>query len=65
MAALDRLDELEEFTLGLQPRDIFPPQRLWRLPLNGLHDYALPATIAERLLDPIELAARSRRRRSS
>jgi predicted acylesterase/phospholipase RssA len=56
MAALDRLDELEEFTLGLQPADIFRPQRLWRLPLNGLHEYALPATIAERLLDPLELA---------
>jgi predicted acylesterase/phospholipase RssA len=56
MAALDRLDALEEFTLGLQPRDIFAPQRLWQLPLNGLHHYALPATIAARLLDPIELA---------
>ena len=57
MAALDRLDELEEFTLGLQPRDVFCPQRLWRLPLNGLHEYALPATIAERLLDPLDLAS--------
>src|SRR5215212_939973 len=47
MAALDRLDELEEFNLGLQPSDVFRPQRLWRLPLNGLHEYALPATIAE------------------
>ena len=56
MAALDRLDELEEFALGLQPRDIFCPQRLWRLPLNGLHEYALPATITERLLDPLDLA---------
>ena len=56
MAALDRLDELEEFTLGLQSRDIFSPQRLWRLPLNGTHHYALPATIAERLVDPLELA---------
>ena len=42
MAALDRLDDLEEFTLGLQPRDVFAPQRLWQLPLNGLHHYALP-----------------------
>ena len=25
MAALDRLDDLEEFTLGLQPRDVFAP----------------------------------------
>jgi predicted acylesterase/phospholipase RssA len=56
MAALDRLDDLEEFTLGLQPRDIFAPQRLWQLPLNGLHHYALPATIAERLLEPRDLA---------
>src|SRR5215207_4866722 len=44
MAALDLLDELEEFVLGLQPTDIFRPQSLWRLPLNGLHEYALPAT---------------------
>ena len=57
MAALDRLDALEEFTLGLQPRDIFAPQRLWELPLNGLHQYALPGTIAERLLKPIDLAS--------
>jgi predicted acylesterase/phospholipase RssA len=56
MAALDRLDELEEFVLGLQPADIFRPQRLWRLPLNGLHEYALPTTIAERLVDPLLLA---------
>lgn len=56
MAALDLLDELEEFNLGLQPRDVFSPQRLWRLPLNGLHEYALPATVAARLLDPLELA---------
>lgn len=56
MAALDRLDELEDMALGLQPRDIFRPQRLWRLPLNGLHAYALPDTIMERLLDPLVLA---------
>lgn len=56
MAALDRLDQLEEFVLGLQPADVFRPQRLWRLPLNGLHEYALPATIAERLIDPTQLA---------
>ena len=57
MAALDRLDELEEFTLGLQPRDVFCPQPLWRLPLNGLHEYALPTTVAARLLDPLDLAS--------
>lgn len=56
MAALDRLDDLEEFTLGLQPRDVFAPQRLWQLPLNGLHHYALPATLAQRLIEPNELA---------
>ena len=56
MAALDRLEDLEEFVLGLQPGDIFRPQRLWRLPLNGLHEYALPATIADRLIDPLQLA---------
>ena len=56
MAALDRLDVLEEFVLELQPADVFRPQRLWRLPLNGLHEYALPATIAERVLDPLQLA---------
>lgn len=56
MAALDRLDALEEFVLGLQPSETFRPNRLWQLPLNGLHDYALPATIAERLAPIDELA---------
>ena len=56
MAALDRLDDLEAFLLELQPADVFRPQRLWRLPLNGLHEYALPATISERLLDVHDLA---------
>ena len=64
MAALDLLDELEEFVLGLQPGDIFRPQSLWRLPLNGLHEYALPATVGERMLDPLELGERLARRRS-
>jgi predicted acylesterase/phospholipase RssA len=58
MAALDLLDELEEFVLGLQPSDIFRPQSLWRLPLNGLHEYALPVTVAERMIDPLELGRR-------
>ena len=58
MAAIDQLDVMEEFLLELQPADVFRPQRLWRLPLNGLHEYALPATIAERLVDPLELARR-------
>ena len=58
MAALDLLDELEEFVLALQPGDIFRPQSLWRLPLNGLHEYALPATVGERMIDPLELGER-------
>ena len=45
MAALDRLDELEEFLLDLRPDEVFRPNRLWRLPLIGLHESALPATI--------------------
>jgi predicted acylesterase/phospholipase RssA len=49
MAALDRLDELEDFMLRLQPDDTFRPNRLWRLPLLGTHDYRLPETVRERL----------------
>jgi hypothetical protein len=45
MAALDRLDELEAFLVALQPEQTFRPNRLWRLPFLGLHDYALPKTI--------------------
>src|SRR5436305_4441814 len=45
MAALDRLDDLEAFLLELQPEQTFRPNRLWRLPFLGLHDYALPKTI--------------------
>ena len=48
MAVVDRLDELEEFALGLQPDDVFRPRRMWQFP-GGLHDYTLPQTIAERL----------------
>ena len=58
MAVLDRLDELEEFVLELQPDETFRPNRLWQLPFTGLHDYALPDTIAERLA-PIESLARA------
>jgi predicted acylesterase/phospholipase RssA len=54
MAALDRLDELEEFLLALQPEEVFRPRPLWRLP-GGLHDYTLPDTIAARLGDAREL----------
>jgi predicted acylesterase/phospholipase RssA len=55
MAALDRLDDLEDFLYGLQPADTFRPNRLWRLPLLGLHEYVLPRTIAERVADPLAL----------
>jgi predicted acylesterase/phospholipase RssA len=55
MAALDRLDDLEDFLYGLQPADTFRPNRLWRLPLLGLHEYVLPRTIAERVADPVAL----------
>ena len=56
LAALDRLDELEKFLLDLQPEDTFRPHRLWRLPLLGVHEYALPKTIAERFGDLVELS---------
>jgi predicted acylesterase/phospholipase RssA len=45
MAALDRLGDLEAFLMDLQPEQTFQPNRLWRLPFLGLHDYALPRTI--------------------
>ena len=56
MAALDRLDDLEEFMLELQPEDTFMPHTLWRLPLLGSHDYRLPATVEERLGSLTEMA---------
>jgi len=56
MAALDRLDELEEFLMHLQPELAFRPNRLWRLPFLGLHDYALPRTIEAWFGDLTELA---------
>ena len=49
MAALDRLDDLERFCLDLEPDETFRPNRIWQLPLTGLHDYTLPGTVAERL----------------
>ena len=55
MAALDRLDELEDFLLRLRPEEAFRANRLWRLPLLGTHDYVLPRTIAARLGDPVEM----------
>ncbi|HEU0246404.1 MAG TPA: patatin-like phospholipase family protein [Gaiellaceae bacterium] len=56
MAALDRLDDLEEFLLGLQPEDAFRPRPVWQFP-GGLHDYTLPATIAHRIGSPQELGS--------
>jgi predicted acylesterase/phospholipase RssA len=56
MAALDRLDELEDFMLKLQPEETFRPHSLWRLPLLGSHDYRLPETVAERIGDLVPLA---------
>src|SRR6266511_3967255 len=56
LAALDRLDDLERFLLELQPEETFRPNRLWTLPLLGLHEYALPKTIASRFGGLEELA---------
>jgi predicted acylesterase/phospholipase RssA len=47
---------MEQFVLALRPEETFRPNRLWQTPLNGLHDYVLPETIAERLA-PIEQLA--------
>ena len=56
MAALDRIDELEEFLIELRPDEVFRPNRLWRLPLIGLHEYTLPATIDRKVGDLAALA---------
>ncbi len=56
MAALDRLDDLEAFMLDLRPEEAFRPNRLWRLPLLGLHEYSLPQTIARKVGDLTALA---------
>ena len=56
MAALDRIDDLEDFLLDLRPDDVFRPNRLWRLPLLGLFEYALPATIDRKFGDLPALA---------
>jgi predicted acylesterase/phospholipase RssA len=57
VAASDRLDEFEHFVLGLQPADVFRPNRLWRLLLLGTHEYSLPDTMTDRIADPAVLAA--------
>jgi predicted acylesterase/phospholipase RssA len=54
LAALERLDDLEEFLLGLQPADAFRPRAVWQFP-GGLHDYTLPNTVADRVGSPEEL----------
>jgi predicted acylesterase/phospholipase RssA len=56
MAVIGRLDALERFALRLTPDETFRPNRLWQLPLTGLHDYSLPETIADRLAPVEELA---------
>jgi predicted acylesterase/phospholipase RssA len=56
MAALGRLDDLEEFLLALEPQDAFRPRAVWQFP-GGLHDYTLPATVADRIGAPDLLGA--------
>ena len=56
MATLGRLDDLEDFLLGIQPDDAFRPRPMWQFP-GGLHDYTLPETIATRIGAPAELGA--------
>src|ERR671931_273139 len=56
MAVLDRLDDLEQFLLALQPHETFRPNPLWRQPFLGLHSYALPRTVEQRLGDPVRIA---------
>ncbi|HZQ81182.1 MAG TPA: patatin-like phospholipase family protein [Gaiellaceae bacterium] len=56
LAALDRLDDLEAFLLQLQPEQAFRPNRLWRLPFLGLHDYALPGTVDAWFGNALQLA---------
>ncbi len=56
LAALGRLDDLEEFLRGIQPQDAFRPRAVWQFP-GGLHDYTLPETVSERIGSPEELGA--------
>jgi len=56
LAALDRLEDLEEFLFRLRPEEAFRPRPVWRMP-GGLHDYTLPVTIAERLEGAEELGS--------
>ena len=59
-AALDAVDEHEQFLMGMQPADVFAAHDLWRTPFVGLHRYTLPETVSARLGDPVELARRLR-----
>ena len=54
MAALGRLDDLEQFLVELEPQDAFRPRAVWQFP-GGLHDYTLPSTVADRIGSPEEL----------
>ena len=65
MAALDRLPDLEQFLLELRAEDAFRPRRIWQLPFGGLHDYTLPATIADRIGDDEEIGSALASGRSS
>jgi predicted acylesterase/phospholipase RssA len=56
MATLGRLDDLEDFLLGIKPAEAFSPRPVWQFP-GGLHDYTLPETIADRIGAPSELGA--------
>lgn len=56
MAALGRLDDLEDFLMGIQPSDAFRPRAVWQFP-GGLHDYTLPQTVSDRIGSPQELGS--------
>ncbi len=56
MAALGRLDDLEDFLMGIEPADAFRPRAVWQFP-GGLHDYTLPGTVADRIGSPRDLGA--------
>jgi predicted acylesterase/phospholipase RssA len=56
MAALERLSDLEDFLLGIQPQEAFRPRAVWQFP-GGLHDFTLPTTVADRIGSPKELGA--------
>ena len=65
MAAVDRLDDARAVRAGARAGDISAPTACGSSRSTGLHEYALPDTIAERLMPIDGLARESRRRRSS